>query len=183
MCHFVSGFEPPPEFRASIEGALGEVIVVREPAEVVQAAVASSAMPGIFEPVRIGKRDFVDPGGFSNQPIHAAIAEGADAAIIVLLAPSGGPPATRPARNLFELGGRLLEIANWRDLQVELRSLPPGWSHGASPARVCVVEPAAPLPGGVMDFTPGRAVELIRRGEEDAWAALERAGWLATTPV
>ena len=50
-------------------------------------------------------------------------------------------------------------------------------------ARVCVVEPAAPLPGGVMDFTPGRAAELIQRGEEDAWAALERAGWLAATPV
>jgi hypothetical protein len=183
MCHFVSGFEPSPEFRARIEGALGEVIVVRDPEEVVGAAVASSAMPGIFEPVRIGTRDFVDPGGFSNQPIHAAIAAGADATIIVLLAPSGGPPPARPARNLFELGGRLLEIANWRDLQVELRSLPAEWSHASAPARLCVVEPATALPGGVIDFTPGRAAELIRRGEEDAWAALERAGWLAAAGV
>ena len=183
MCHFVSGFEPAPEYRTHIEASLGEVIVVRDSAEVVHAAIASSAMPGIFEPVPIGNRDFVDPGGFSNQPIHAAIVEGADAAIIVLLAPSSGPPPGRPARNLLELGGRLLEIANWRDLQFELRSLHAEWSRASSPARVCVVEPREPLPGGVMDFSPGRAAELIRRGEEDAWAALERSGWLAAAPV
>jgi predicted acylesterase/phospholipase RssA len=215
MCHFVSGFEPTDEFRARVTEALGEVIAMREPAEVLRAAVASSAIPGIFEPVRIGERDFVDPGGFSNQPLHAAIAAGADAAIIVLLAPSEGPPPAREARNLIELGGRLLEIANWRDLQVELRSLPPEWTraapalppvqavpdaHGApvaprapnaplaleppaAPARVCVVEPRSPLPGGVMDFSPAHAAELIRRGEEDAWKALERAGWLADTRI
>jgi predicted acylesterase/phospholipase RssA len=180
MCHFVSGFDPTPEFRTRIEQALGEVIVVRDPAEVVRAAVASSALPGIFEPVRIGRRDFVDPGGFSNQPVRAA---GADAAIIVLLAPSGGPPPAHTARNLFELGGRLLEIANWRDLQTELRSLPSEWIGGASPTRACVVEPREPLPGSVIDFSPGRAAELIRRGEQDAWAALERSGWLAAAPV
>jgi predicted acylesterase/phospholipase RssA len=198
MCHFVAGFDPAPEFRARITDALGEVIAVREPAGVVHAAVASSAIPGIFEPVRIGGRDFVDPGGFSNQPLHAAIAAGADAALIVLLSPSEGPPA-RSAGNLIELGGRLLEIANWRDLQVELRSLPPEWSQAAAtataaagpalgggpepPARVCVVEPREPLPGGVMEFAPAHAAELIRRGEADAWSALERAGWLAPARV
>ena len=179
VCHFVSGFEPTPEFRARIAEALGEVVVVRDPAEVVRAAVASSAIPGIFEPVPVGGRDFVDPGGFSNQPLHAAIAAGADAAIVVLLAPSGGPRPSGRAKSLFELGGRLLEIANWRDLQVELRSLPPEWTADGRPARVCVVEPRAPLPGGVLDFGPDRAQDLIRRGEEDAWVALARAGWVA----
>jgi hypothetical protein len=78
----------------------------------------------------------------------------------------------------MELGGRLLEIANWRDLQTELRSLPPEWTGSASPSRVCVIEPREPLPGGVLDFGPERAADLIRRGEEDAWGALERAGWV-----
>jgi len=182
-CHFVTGFEPTPEFRARIEQSLGEVIVARRVGDVVRAAVASSAIPGIFEPVRIDGRDFVDPGGFSNQPLHAAIAAGADAAIIVLLAPSEGPPPAREALDLVELGGRLLEIANWRDLQAELRSLPPDWTRNATPARVCVVEPRPALPGGVVDFEPAHAAELIRRGEEDAWEALERAGWLSTARV
>ncbi len=182
-CHFVSGFDPTPEFRARIERALGEVIVARDPEDVLRAAVASSAIPGIFEPVRIGGRDFVDPGGFSNQPLHAAIAAGADAAIIVLLSPIEGPPPVRKALNLIELGGRLLEIANWRDLQGELRSLPPEWTRNAAPARVCVVEPRRPLPGGVMDFGPARAAERIRRGEADAWDSLDRAGWLSAAEV
>jgi hypothetical protein len=34
-----------------------------------------------------------------------------------------------------------------------------------------------------MDFGPARAAELIRRGEEDAWGALERAGWLSAAKV
>ena len=177
-CLFVSGFEPAPEFRARVAQALGEVTVARDPAQVVQAAVASSAMPGIFEPVRIGERDFIDPGGFSNQPLHAAIAAGSDAAIVVLLAPGGGEPPSRQVWSLREIGGRLLEIANWRDLQTELRSLPPEWTRDALPARVCVIEPREPLPGGVLDFGPQRSADLIRRGEEDAWGALERAGWL-----
>ncbi|HEY2956181.1 MAG TPA: patatin-like phospholipase family protein [Candidatus Eisenbacteria bacterium] len=182
-CHFVTGFDPSPEFRERIEQSLGEVITARRSGDVVLAAVASSAIPGIFEPVRIGSREFVDPGGFSNQPLHAAIAAGADAAIIVLLAPSEGPAPAREPLDLVELGGRLLEIANWRDLQAELRSLPPGWAGSGTPARVCVVEPRPALPGAVMDFEPAHAVQLIRRGEEDAWGALERAGWLAGAPV
>src|SRR5262249_59131428 len=109
--HFVSGFDPDPAFRAHIAEALGEVIPVREPAAVVSAAVASSAIPGIFEPVRIEGRDFVDPGGFSNQPLHAAIVGGADAAIIVLLAPSGGPPPAPPARHPLGARGRPPAIA------------------------------------------------------------------------
>ena len=177
-CHFAS-FEPTPEFREGVARALGEVIVARQPAEVILAAVASSAIPGVFEPVRIGGRDFVDPGGFSNQPLRATMAAGADAVIVVLLAPSAGPRPDSKPLNLIDLGGRLVEIANWRDLQAELRSLPPEWTGEAKPSRTCVVEPPEPLPGGVMDFSPERAAELIRRGEEDAWAALERAGWLA----
>ena len=31
---------------------------------------------------------------------------------------------------------------------------------------------------GARRFEPREALELVRRGEEDAWRALERAGWL-----
>ena len=79
---------------------------------------------------------------------------------------------------MFALAGRLLEFANWRDLQAELRSLPPGWDRDADPARVCVVEPDRALPGTVLGFDPAQAGNLIALGERDAWQALERAGWL-----
>jgi hypothetical protein len=47
------------------------------------------------------------------------------------------------------------------------------------PAPVCVVEPDRTLPGGMYGYARATAEELMRRGEEDAWRALERAGWLA----
>jgi hypothetical protein len=40
------------------------------------------------------------------------------------------------------------------------------------------VEPESALPGGVFGFDPANARELIRRGEADAWRALERARWV-----
>jgi predicted acylesterase/phospholipase RssA len=176
--HFVSWPGPAPEFRELVARALGEVAVMHTAEDVLRATVASSAIPGLFEPVRIAGRDFVDPGGFSNQPLQVAIADGADAMIVVLLSPSGTPAASPSPVDLFELGGRLLEIANWRDMQAELRSLPSEWSRAGDPARMCVVEPERVLPGGVLDFDPAHARELIRRGEADAWRALDRAGWL-----
>ncbi len=178
VTHFVSWPDPSPEFRARVEQQLGEVRTLAGPDEAVRAAVASSAIPGVFQPERIDGRDFVDAGGFSNQPLHVALANDADAILVVLLTPSHSPTASPLTSDLLLLAGRLLELANWRDLQAELRSLPPGWNRTDSPARVCVVEPERSLPGTVLGFDPGQASVLIALGEQDAWNALARAGWL-----
>ena len=179
LTHFVSGPPPDAGFRQRLEADLGEVVFLREPGEVLAAAVASSAIPGIFEPVRMRGRDFVDSGGFTNQPLHVAIAAEADAVLVVLLSPSARPSVAPYPESLFALAGRLLEVANWRDMQTELRHLPEGWSRDERPARLCVVEPDDVLPGGLLGFDPAQAPDLIERGEQDAWLALERAGWLA----
>jgi hypothetical protein len=178
VTHFVSWPDPSPEFRARVEQQLGEVRTLASPDEAVRAAIASSAIPGVFQPERIDGRDFVDAGGFSNQPLHVALANDADAIIVVLLTPSQSPTAVAATNDLFLLAGRMLELANWRDLQTELRSLPDGWTRDGSPARVCVVEPDRPLPGTVLGFDPEQAASLIDLGEIDAWRALERAGWV-----
>lgn len=196
MCYFVNWRDPAPEFRHRIRHAVGHVVPMARPEEVIEAAVASSAVPAVFEPVRIGDREFVDGGVFSNQPLHAALADGADAILVVLVSPSSGPPKPSRDPHLVELAGRLLEIANWRNLQTELRALPEGWARqpsaapagttpmpavatGPAPARVCVVEPEGPLPGGLYEFSATNIAELKRRGARDAWAALDAAGWLA----
>jgi predicted acylesterase/phospholipase RssA len=176
--HFVSWPDPAPEFIRRIDHELGEVIPVRNVTDVIDAAVASSALPGIFQPERACGRDCVDAGGFSNQPLHVAIAHGVDAMIVVVLVPSESPTPAPPPADLVALGGRLLELSNWRDLQTELRHLPPGWDRSGRPARVCVVEPAVSLPANVLAFDPERAGEVIALGRKDAWAALSGAGWL-----
>lgn len=181
--HFVSWPDPDPAFVEHLEHELGEVLVVPDAATMVSAAVASSAIPGLFQPERIAGRDFVDAGGFSNQPLHVAIAHGADALLVVLLSPSHAPEQAAPPADVVALGGRLLELANWRDLQTELRHLPADWSVGGSPARVCVVEPREALPASLLTFDPESAGTLISLGERDAWAALREAGWLTQPPA
>lgn len=178
VCHFVTWPDWTPAFEARVRESLGELVVLRTPEDAVSAAVASSAIPGVFEPECIDQRHFVDAGGLSNQPLHLALADDADAVIVVLLNPSESPAAGDAPRDLVGLGGRLMELANWRDLQAELRELPPGWSRTGDPARVCVIEPSRPLPGTLLDFVPAQAERLIALGEADAWRALARVGWL-----
>jgi hypothetical protein len=178
VTHFINWAHPQAGFVRRVELELGELLPLRTPDEVVRAAVASSAIPGVFEPERIDGRDFVDAGGFSNQPLHVAIASEVDAVVVVLLSPSHSPTPAPAPTSMFELAGRLLEVANWRDMQAELRELPPGWSRDGDPARVVVIEPLRPLPGTVLGFDPGQAAQLVALGEQDTWRAFERAGWL-----
>ena len=179
VSYFVNWSGPPPEFLERMREALGDVVEVLRPADVIEATVASCAVPVLFEPVRFRGHDYLDGGVFSNQPLRAVVADGADAILTVLVSPSGGPREPRGEWNVVELGARLQELSSWRDVQAELRLLPPGWSRDGDPARLCVVEPERPLPGRLFGFDPEKAAELIRMGERDAQRALERAGWLA----
>lgn len=194
MGYFVNWPDPSEAFRGRIAHAVGEVTSLDTPDAIIEAAVASSAIPAVFAPVRIGGGEFLDGGVFTNQPLHAVLADEADAIIIVLVSPSSGPPKTQRQPNMFEMAARLLEIANWRNLQAELEALPADWKGaatsgdvdapaGAGPARLCVVEPETVLPGGLYGFSPANAAELRRRGERDAWNALARAGWLDEEPI
>ncbi len=96
----------------------------------------------------------------------------------MLLSPEMFPRAAHGGRHLFDVGAWLLALGNWRDLRSELLMLPAPWTRQGDPACLCVVEPDDPLPGGMLRLDPHDAVQLMRRGEEDGWAALERAGWV-----
>ena len=183
IVHFVNWKNPSESFRTRVAEAMGEVVPLQHPPDLLRAALASSAIPLVYEPVRLFGRDYVDAGAFSNQPIHVAIADGADAVLVVLLSPSGGVAPAVHEPNVVELGGRLLELASWREIQSELRQLPPEWTRtadpaGGGPARVCVIEPESALPGGLLAFDPQLASQHMTLGEHDAWRALEQAGWI-----
>ena len=180
MSYFINWSDPSEEFRTRIQEALGDVVPMTRPRDVIEATTAASAVPILFEPVRYRGHEYLDGGIFSNQPIHAVVADGADAILLVLVSPSSGPRAPTRGASVVELGSRLQELANWRDLQTELRQLPEDWRKAENPSRLCVVEPAEALPGWMFSFDPGAAGKLIEQGEEDAWKALEKAGWITT---
>ena len=133
----------------------------------------------IFEPALVKDREFVDAVALSTHPLQASIFAGADAAVVIVVSPSGAPPHAPQPRNVMDVWARYLDVANWHDLQREMRVLPEPWRAGEVPRRLCVVEPGEGLPGGVLAYSPRHAAELIGRGEQDAWAALDRAGWLS----
>ncbi len=183
MCYFINWPDPGPALRETLARSLSDFEVLGTPSEVVRAAAASSAIPVLFHPVRIEGREFVDAGLFSSGALHAAIADGADALLVVLMSPAELPGRGRAERHLLEVGGWLLELGNWRDLRTELLTLPPPWSRAGDPARICVVEPREPLPARMLRFDPRDTQRLMRRGAEDAREALERAGWLEPEPA
>lgn len=177
---FVNWSGDDAAFREQVEAAVGEVIPVRGVEQLLQAAVASSAIPIIFEPARVQGREFVDAVALSTHPLQASIFAGADAALVIVVSPSGAPPHAPKPRNVIDVWARYLDVANWHDLQREMRGLPESWRSEEVPRPLCVVEPGEGLPGGVLAYSPRTAATLIKRGERDAWAALERAGWLST---
>ncbi|HET7226302.1 MAG TPA: patatin-like phospholipase family protein, partial [Candidatus Eisenbacteria bacterium] len=163
LVYFVNWRHPSRAFRDCIASALGEIMELGSADEVIEAAAASSAIPVLFQPVRIRGRDFVDAGMFASRALHAVIADGADAILVVLMSPQMVPHPGRDDLHLFEVGSRLLELGNWRDLRVELLNLGPPWTREGDPAPVCVVEPEAPLPGSLLRFEPRDARALIVR--------------------
>ncbi|HUL59731.1 MAG TPA: patatin-like phospholipase family protein [Anaeromyxobacteraceae bacterium] len=58
-------------------------VVVLDRGEVATAVRASSAVPGVFEPVQLGQRLLVDGGVVANLPVKVARARGADVVIAV----------------------------------------------------------------------------------------------------
>ena len=174
---FMAGAEPTETFRARAEGALAEAVHLRSPKQVIDASVASSAIPMFFEPSNVRGRKFIDAVALSTHPLRAALFAEADAALVIVVAPMGAPPRMRQFTSMAAVWGRYLDVANWRDFQQELAALPAEWQTG-SPRRLCIVEPNEPLPGGVLAYAPGSADGLMDRGYEDAWGALEKAGWL-----
>jgi predicted acylesterase/phospholipase RssA len=175
---FVAGSEPSETLKSRADAALAEIVELRTADEVVDAAIASSAIPMLFEPSHVRGREYIDAVALSTHPLRAAIFADADAALVVVVAPSGEPPPMKTPRTMVELWGRYLDIASWRDFQQEMRALPEDWHAPDLPRRLCVVEPGRPLPGGVLAYSPGLAEALINRGETDAWRALAHAGWL-----
>ena len=86
---------------------------------------ASSAVPAVFQPVRIGAREYVDGGLVSPVPVRFARQMGAEVVIAVDIsaAPEGSPTgdAMRMLLQTFAIMGRSINDFELRDADVVLR--------------------------------------------------------------
>ncbi|HEX7910904.1 MAG TPA: patatin-like phospholipase family protein [Paraburkholderia sp.] len=139
--------------------------IVLSSGPVVDAVLASAAIPGVFPPVRIGGVDLVDGGVANNTPISVAI--GLKATRIVVL-PAGfacalhSPPSSPIAQAMHAL---TLVIARQliRDLEFYTKH-----------ADIFVVPPLCPLDISPYDYT--QCGRLIDRAAEKTRAWLDNGG-------
>lgn len=150
-----------PLYVVASDQVTGEEVVLST-GPVIEAVLASTAIPGVFPAVRLNGRDLVDGGVSSNTPIGAAIALGARRLIVL---PTGFAcalkriPTSALGRTMHALS--LLVI---RQLIVDLQRY-------AQTAQIVVVPPLCPLDVSPYDYSHG--AELIAR------AAASTRAWIA----
>ena len=140
-----------------------EIVLTRGP--VVQAVMASAAIPGVFPPVRIDGRDLVDGGVANNTPISVAVGLGAQRIVVL---PTGfacaleRPPITAIGQALHALS---LLVA--RQLVCDLERY-------ASAAQLFVVPPLCPLEVSSYDYSA--CLTLISRAKDSTRSWLDADG-------
>lgn len=131
----------------------------------VDAVLASCAIPAVFPPVRIGEQYLIDGAIASNTPISAAIDLGAKRIIVL---PTGFACALEsPPRNAIAsaLHAVTLLIAHQLVMEIELYR---------AKAEIITVPPLCPLTASPYDFS--HAGELIERAADQTNRWLEHGG-------
>src|SRR4051794_13320681 len=127
----------------------------------VDAVLASAAIPGVFPPVEWHGRPLIDGGVVNNTPISHALELGATEIYVL---PTAGPCAlTEPPR------GALGMLVYATSLMVAHRFTAEALALDGR-ADVTILPPPCPMTVHPMDF--GHAEELMQRAEEDACAFL-----------
>jgi NTE family protein len=145
-----------------------QVLIDKGP--VVEALMASSAMPGIFPPVRLMGRWLVDGGVASDTPLWAAADAGADRAFVL---PSIAASPSGPPRTALEAVLRSASISLARESARAMAA----WA-----GRLEVYALPAPVVPGASPFRFDKSRLLISAGYELAKSWLEHPKPMATGP-
>jgi NTE family protein len=137
-----------------------EVVLSKGP--VVEAILASAAIPGIYPPVPIDGRDLVDGGIADNTPISAAIRLGATRLIVL---PTGFACALRKAP--VGAAARAMHGIS----QLVSRQLVNDVERYADKAEICVVPSLCPLDVSPYDFSACASLVDQSEANTQAWIA------------
>jgi NTE family protein len=143
--------------------------VVLSSGPVVEALLASAAIPGVFPPRRLGGRHLIDGGISSNTPISTAVGLGAKRVVVL---PTGFACAlSEPPRGAVAMALHALTLLVARQLVSDVLR----WRERA---KIVVVPPLCPVKSSPYDFSA--SAELIERAAANTrtWIAaggLERA--------
>jgi NTE family protein len=134
----------------------------------IDAVMASAAIPGVLPAVSWEGRELVDGGVSNNAPISHAVELGADE--VYVLATGAACELEEPPRGALGMLLQATSLLVGRRLIADIATYSQ-W------ARLVVLPPPCPLDVQPTDF--GKATELIARAREDARRFLDRCGPLA----
>ena len=143
---------------------LGKEVLISA-GSVIDAVMASTAIPGVFPPVRIGGRDLIDGGVANNTPISSAIALGATRVVVL---PTGfacalrGVPGSAVGRALHALS---LLVA---------RQLVNDIERFSTTVALHVVPPLCPVDSSPYDYSA--CASLIDRATQTTREWIRRGG-------
>ena len=138
--------------------------VVLSSGEAVPALLASSAIPGVFPPVTVGRRELVDGGVANHTPIAAAIERGAEQIFVL---PIGYPWLHETPTNALGMALQALARLVEQRLEQEITM----YERTAEIYTVGALQPLAVSPA---DFS--HTGELIERGYNSAVKLVETIG-------
>ena len=142
----------------------GEEVVLAS-GSMVQAVLASAAIPGVFPPVTIGGRQLIDGGIANNTPLSTAVSLGAHRIVVL---PTGYACAlATPPRSALGMVLHAVSLLISRQLKVDIERL-------GSRADIHVVPPLCPVTAGPHDFH--FAGEWIERAARSTQQWLQAGG-------
>jgi len=138
----------------------------------VDTILASAALPGVFAPVRIGDRTFIDGGVIDNTPITKAIDAGASEVWVLSTGYSCALPA--PPKSALGVAMHAVALLVQQRLVLELR-------QRSYPVPVHLIPPLCPVTVSPIDFSQSSSLmdraragtsQWLRNGRPDAMSLL-----------
>lgn len=137
----------------------------------VDAILASSAVPGVLPAVRIGEEHFIDGGIVNSIPIGRAVALGARE-IFVLQVGRLERPLSAP-RWPWEVGMVAFEVARRHRFQADMANIPEGVAVHVLPTGGSAAPAFNDIPGQLRSRLPTRVSQQIEVAHEASSAYLE----------
>lgn len=137
----------------------------------VNALLATTAIPGVFPPVRLEGRTLVDGAVANSTPVAAAVALGAER--VIVLSPGSPCAIKRSPAGVVSIGLHSLNLLMVNQLLADLERL-------ADSAEIVVVPPLCPLAVSSYDFS--RSGELIDRAAAATQRWLDHKGFSPGLP-
>ena len=147
---------PIPLHVVAVDVTTGDEVLLSE-GPLVNAVMASAAIPGVLPPVEWGDRELMDGGVANNTPISHAVELGARDIYVL---PTGHACALEePPRSALGMGLHALSLLTHRRLLADIEL------HRGQ-ANLVVLPPPCPLSIAPIDF--GHASELMEQAAQDA---------------